>query len=119
MMESLIVAIDADGIPKVETIDFYLSKPSPARSDLIRFEWRLEEAVATVAPRVILSGEVAVLRNAFQNGDSQIAQLPSVQAWSRDLQEGKQVDSAKTAEAMVDLAIRYAPPEQTRLGYPI
>ncbi len=119
MMESLIVGIDVDGIPKVETVHFYLSKPAPARSDLIRFDFRLEEAMATGASRVILSGEVAVLRNSFENGDSQIARLPSVQAWSQELQAGKQVDAAKTAEALVDLAIRYAPPEETRLGYPI
>jgi hypothetical protein len=119
MMESLIVGIDGDGMPKVETVQFYLSRPSSAHSDLIRFESRQEEAIATGIPRVILSGDVAVLKGSFENGDSQIAQLPSVQAWSRALQEGKQVDPIKTAEALLDLAIKYAPPEQIRLGYPI
>jgi hypothetical protein len=119
MMESLIVGIDGDGMRRVETVQFYLSRPPSAHSDLIRFESRQEEAIATRIPRVILSGDVAVLKNSFENGNSKIAQLPSVQAWSRELQEGKQVDAAKTAEALVDLAIRYAPPEQIRLGYPI
>lgn len=119
MMESLIAGIDVDGTPKVEIIDFYLASSSSARSDLMGFEWTLQEATATEAQRVILSGEVAVLRNAFENGNSPIAQLPSVQTWSRAVQGGKQVDAARTAEALLDLAIRYAPPEELRLGYPI
>jgi hypothetical protein len=119
MMESLIVGVDGDGMPKVETVQFYLSRPSSDHSDLTRFESRQEAAIATRIPRVILSGDVAVLKSSLENGESQLAQLPSVQAWSRELQEGKQVDPAKTAEALVDLAIRYAPPEETRLGYPI
>lgn len=119
MMESLIAGIDTDGTTKVEMIDFYLASPSSAHSDLIGFEWTLQEATATEAQRVILSGEVAVLKDAFENGNSPFAQLPSVQTWSQAVQEGKQVDAARTAEALLDLAIRYAPPEELRLGYPI
>jgi hypothetical protein len=119
MMESLIAGIDVDGTPKVEIIDFYLASPFSAGSDLMGFDWTLQEATATEAQRVILSGEVAVLRNAFENGNSPIARLPSVQRWSRAVQGGKQVDAARTAEALLDLAIRYAPPEELRLGYPI
>lgn len=119
VMESIITGIDHDGNPKVETIDFYLYRPSPAYPDFLRFEWNLDEAMATEAPRVILSGEVGVLRSAFQDGATPISKLPSVKAWSGAMHEGRQVNAAQTAEALLNLAIKYSPPDQTRLGYPI
>jgi hypothetical protein len=119
VMESIITGIDLNGSPKVETVDFYLARPSPAYPDILRFEWNLDEAIATEGPRVILSGEVGVLRSAFQDGATPITELPSVKAWSDAMHEGKQVNAAQTAEALLNLAIRYSPPDQTRLGYPI
>jgi hypothetical protein len=119
VMESIITGIDLDGSPKVETIDFYLSRPFPVYPDILRFEWNVDEAVATEAPRVILSGEVGVLRSAFQDGTTPISELPSVKAWSDAMHEGRQVNAAQTAEALLNLAIKYSPPDQTRLGYPI
>ncbi len=119
VMESIITGIDLDGNPKVETIDFYLSRPSPAYPDVLRFEWNVDEAIATEASRVILSGEVGVLRSAFQDGATPISELPSVKAWSDAMHEGRQVNAAQTAEALLNLAIKYSPPDQTRLGYPI
>jgi hypothetical protein len=119
IMESIITGIGIDGRPKVETVDFYLSRPFPGRGDVLRFEWNLDEAVATEAPRVILSGEVSVLRNAFEDGATPISRLPSVQAWSQAMHEGRQINAAQTAEALLNLAIKYSPPDQTRLGYPI
>jgi hypothetical protein len=35
------------------------------------------------------------------------------------MHEGRQVNAAQTAEALLNLAIKYSPPDQTRLGYPI
>jgi hypothetical protein len=119
VMESIITGIDLDGSPKVETIDFYLSRPSPVYPDVLRFEWNLDEAIATEAPRVILSGEVDVLRSAFQDGATPISELPSVKAWSQAMHEGRQINAAQTAEGLLNLALKYSPPDQTRLGYPI
>lgn len=119
VMESIITGIDLDGSPKVETIDFYLSRPFPVYPDVLRFEWNLDEGIATEAPRVILSGEVGVIRSAFQDGGTPISELPSVKAWSDAMHEGRQVNAAQTAEGLLNLAIEYSPPNQTRLGYPI
>ncbi len=119
VMETIIAGIDVDGNPKVETIDFYLSRPFPVYPEVLRFEWNLDEAIAIEVPRVILSGEVGVLRSAFQDGAAPISELPSVKAWSDAMHEGRQVDAAQTAEALMNLAIVYSPPDQTRLGYPI
>jgi hypothetical protein len=119
VMESIITGIDIDGSPRVETIDFYLSRPSLTHAGVLRFEWSIDEAMATEVPRVILSGEVGVLRSAFQDGATPISELPSVQACSQAMHEGKQVNAAQSAEALLNLAIEYSPPGQTRLGYPI
>jgi hypothetical protein len=119
MMESIITGIDLDGDPKVETIDFYLSRPSPAYPGVLRFEWNLDEAIATEASRVILSGEVSVLQSAFHDEATPITELSSVKAWLDAMHEGRQVNAAQTAEALLNLAIKYSPPDQTRLGYPI
>jgi len=119
VMESIITGIDLNGNPKVETVDFYLSRPFPIYPDVLRFEWNLDEAIPTERPRVILSGEVGVLRGAFQDGATPISELPSVKAWSDAMHEGRQVNAAQTAEALLNLAIKYSPPDQTRLGYPI
>jgi len=119
VMESIITGIDLDGSPKVETIDFYLSRPFPVYPDILRFEWNVDEAIATEVPRVILSGEVGVLRSAFQDGAAPISELPSVKAWSDAMHEGRRVNAAQTAEGLLNLAIEYSPPDQTRLGYPI
>lgn len=119
VMESIIMGIDLDRSPKVETIDFYLSRPFPAYPDVLRFESNVDEAIATEVPRVILSGEVGVLRSAFQDGGTPINELPSVKAWSDAMHEGRQVNAAQTAEGSLNLAIEYSPPDQSRLGYPI
>jgi hypothetical protein len=116
VMESIITGIGLDGSPKVETIDLYLSRPFPVYPDVLRFVWNVDEAIATEVPRVILSGEVGVLRSALQDGATPISELPSVKAWSDAMHEGRQVDAAQTAEALLNLAIKYSPPDQTRLG---
>jgi hypothetical protein len=119
VMETIITGIDLDGSPKVETIDFYLSRAFPVYPDVLRFDWNLDEAIATEAPRVILSGEVDVLRSAFQDGGTPISELPSVKAWSDAMHEGRQVNAVQTAEGLLNLAIEYSLPDRTRLGYPI
>lgn len=118
IMESMIAGLDSDGALKVETIDFSLSStPSPS-SGGPRFDWTLAEALAMDSPRVILSGGVEVLKNAFQDDASPIRQLPSFTPWAQAMQEGKQVNAVQTAEALVDLTIKYSS-DTTRLGYPI
>lgn len=119
LMESIIAGTDSDGTLKVETIDFYLSRPFPSRSDILRFEWNLNEAVANEASRVILSGEVGMLRRAFEDAATPIRQLPQFQRWAQAMQEGRQINTAQTAAALLNLAIKYSPPDQPKLGYPI
>ena len=119
MMESIIAGVDTDGTLRVETIDFYLARPSSAHADILRFEWNLNDAVANEAPRMILSGEINVLRSAFEDAATPIGQLPSFRAWMGAMREGRPINTAETAEALLNLAIEYSPPTQTRLGYPI
>ncbi len=117
--ESIIAGLDRDRILNVETVDFYVSSSAAAGNGGLRFDWNLDEAVAKPNPRVILSGEVTVLKSAFQDDASPIRQIPSFEPWARAMEEGKQVNEAQTAEALVDLTIKYSSPHGGRLGYPI
>ena len=117
--ESILAGLDRDGILKVETIDFYMSSLTAAGNGGLRFDWSVVEAVAKPNPRVILSGEVTVLKSAFQADASPIRRIPSFEPWARAMEDGKQVNEEQTAEALVDLTIKYAPPDGGRLGYPI
>jgi hypothetical protein len=68
---------------------------------------------------MILSGEINVLKSAFEDPSTTIGQMPSFQAWVEAMREGRSINTAESAEALLNLAIRYSPPAQTRLGYPI
>ena len=68
----MIAGIDSDGTFKVETIDFFLPSVALAEKGVRRFDWTVDEALATDRPRVILSGEVEVVKRAFQGGESPI-----------------------------------------------
>ncbi len=114
--ESIIAGLDSDGILKVETIDFYVSRSVAVGNDVLRFQWTLDEVAGTKSQHLILSGEVAVLKSAFEDSASPIRKIPSFESWARTMAEGKQVDEAQTAEALVDLAIKYSPPDGGRLG---
>jgi hypothetical protein len=117
LMESTFVGVNRDGQLLIETINVYLLPPSTA-TEKAKFAWTRHETPGD-RPNVIFSGEVDVLRSAFKNDASPIAQLSSFQAWWQAFREGRPVNAAQTAEALVDLAIKYSPPDDHRLGYPI
>lgn len=117
--EAMIAGLEGDGSFKVETVDFYLSPRTRQTLEGFQFDWTLHEAIADGSPRVILSGEIGVLKGALQNGAPPIGSLPSFAAWWQALHQGKQLDAAATAEALLNLAIKYSPAKEGRLGYPI
>jgi hypothetical protein len=116
LLESIIAGVDGDGNLKVETIDVYVSA---RETDGVTFGWNAKESVAAEMLRVIFSGEVSALRSAFEDASAPLSRLPSFQSWAEAMQDGKPVDLTRTAEALLNLAIEYSPPKQTRLGYPI
>jgi hypothetical protein len=116
-MESIFVGVDDDGQLRIETVNVYLHPPSSA-TESAGFEWTRHETSGN-DPNIILSGDVGVLRSAFENDASPIAQLSSFKTWWQAFREGKTVDSGQTAEGLVSLAIKYSPPERIGLGYPI
>jgi hypothetical protein len=117
VMESTFVGVNDAGQLLIETLNVRLVPPSSANENA-KFEWTRHETPGD-RPNIILSGEVGVLRNAFENAESPIAQLSSFQAWRQAFTEGRPVSAAQTAEALVNLAIKYSPPDQAKLGYPI
>lgn len=119
VMEAMIAGLEGDGSFKVETVDFYLSPRLIETLEGFQFDWTLHEAIADDSPRVILSGEIGVLKGALQKGAPPIGSLPSFAAWWQALHQGKQLDAAATAEALLNLAIKYSPAKEGRLGYPI
>jgi hypothetical protein len=119
VMEAIIAGLEGAANFKVETIDFYLSRMALSSVEVLQFDWTIHESVPDDNPRVILSGEISVLKSAFQDGASPIGHLPSFTAWWQALQQGKHLDATATAEALLNLAIQYSSPNQTRLGYPI
>jgi hypothetical protein len=119
VMEAIIAGLEGDGNFKVETVDFYLSPRVLGSVGVSQFHWTSHEAVADDNPRVILSGEIGVLKSALEDGAPPIGCLPSFKAWWLALRQGRRLDSTATAEALPNLAIKYSPPNQTRLGYPI
>jgi hypothetical protein len=117
VMESTFVGVNDNGQLLIETVNVYLFPPSSA-TEKAKFEWTRHETPGD-RPNIILSGEVGVLRSAFENAASPIAQLSSFQTWWQAFRDGRPVNAAQTAEALVNLAIKYSPPDQARLGYPI
>jgi hypothetical protein len=119
VMEAIIAGLEGDGGFKAETVDFYLSPRVSSSLEALQFEWTVHEAIADDNPRVILSGEVSVLQSALQDGAPPIGHLPSFEAWWQALHQPKHLDASDTAEALLNLAIKYPPQNQPRLGYPI
>jgi hypothetical protein len=115
-LESIIAGLDSDGILKIETVDVYLSGEKTQDPS---FDSSITESVAAELPRVILSGEVSIIRSAFEDVSAPLSQLPSFQLWAEAMKDGKRVDPMKSAEGLLNLAIEYSPAAQTRLGYPI
>src|SRR5947208_797593 len=76
--ECIFAGVDADGALKTETVDVC---PSDTDGAVLHFAYHSEEAVGSDSPRLILSGQVAVLQSGFQDPQSPIALLPSFRAW--------------------------------------
>jgi hypothetical protein len=117
VLESTFAGVNDDGRLLIETVNVNLIA-SPSATENAKFEWTRHEAPGD-RPNIIFSGEVGVLRSAFENPASPIAQLSSFQTWWRAFREGRPGNAAQSAEALVNLAIKYSPPDQARLGYPI
>ncbi len=116
IFECMFAGVDADGALKIETVDVY---PLDSHAAVLHFAFHSEEAVATESPRLILSGQVVALQSGFQDPQSPIALLPAFRAWAGAFQT-RHMDLARTAEALLALAIKYPPlGVKQRLGYPI
>ena len=116
IFECMFAGADADGSLKIETIDVY---PLDSHATILHFAFHSQEAVGAESPRLILSGQVGALRSGFQDPQSPIAVLPAFRAWAAVFQTGR-LDPARTAEALLALAIKYPPVGvKQRLGYPI
>jgi hypothetical protein len=116
IFECMFAGVDADGALKIETVDVY---PLDSHAGVLHFAFHSEEAVGSESPRLILSGQVVVLQSGFQDPQSPIALLPAFRAWAEAFQT-RHMDSARTAEALLALAIKYPPSGvKQRLGYPI
>ena len=116
IFECIFAGVDADGALKTETVDVC---PSDTDGAVLHFAYHSEEAVGSDSPRLILSGQVAVLQSGFQDPQSPIALLPSFRAWVEAFQM-RHLDSARTVEALLAVAIKYPPVDvKQRLGYPI
>lgn len=116
LMECIFAGRDADNELKTETVDVYPDwSAAPSQS----FAYHVDESIGGDSPHLILSGEVTTLRAGFEDPQSPLGSLPSFEKWARAFQSHK-INSEATAEALVDLAIRYSPRGSTALlGYPI
>jgi hypothetical protein len=116
IFECMFAGVDGDGALKIETVDVY---PLDSHAAVLHFAFHSEEAVGSESPRLILSGQVVALQSGFQDPQSPIALLPAFRAWTEAFQK-RHIDSARTAEALLALAIKYPPlGVKQRLGYPI
>ncbi len=116
IFECMFAGVDADGALKIETVDVY---PLDSHAAVLQFAFHSEEAVGSESPRLILSGQVVALQSGFRDPQSPIALLPAFRAWARAFQT-RNMDPARTAEALLALAIKYPPlGVKQRLGYPI
>jgi hypothetical protein len=116
IFECMFAGVDADDALKIETIDVY---PLDNHAAVLHFAFHSEEAVGAESPRLILSGQVVALQSGFQDPQSPIALLPAFRAWVGAFRT-RRLDSARTAEALLALAIKYPPlGVKQRLGYPI
>jgi hypothetical protein len=108
--------VDVDGALKIEMVDVY---PLDGHAAVLHFAFHSEEAVGSESPHLILSGQVVALQSGFQDPQSPIALLPAFRTWAGAFQT-RHLDPARTAEALLALAIKYPPlGVKQRLGYPI
>lgn len=116
LLECIFAGRDADNKLKTETVDVYSDSAAAQNQS---FTYRVDESIGTDSPHLILSGEVTTLKAAFEDTQSPLGSLPSFQKWEHAFQSHR-VSSEATAEALVDLAIKYSPNGPTSLiGYPI
>jgi hypothetical protein len=112
----MFAGVDAEGSLKIETIDVY---PLDSHAAILHFAFHSQEVAGAESPRLILSGQVGALQSGFQDPQSPIAVLPAFRAWAAAFQT-RHLDPARTAEALLALAIKYPPVGvKQRLGYPI
>jgi hypothetical protein len=116
LLECIFAGRDADNKLKVETVDVYPDWPAAQNQS---FTYHVDESIGSDSPHLILSGEVTTLKAGFEDTQSPLGSLPSFQKWERAFQSHSMNPEA-TAEALVDLAIKYSPHGSTALiGYPI
>ncbi len=116
LMECIFAGRDADNELKTETVDVY---PDWSAAQTQSFAYHVDESIGGDSRHLILSGEVTTLKAAFKDTQSPLGSLPSFQKWEQAFQS-RRVSSEATAEALVDLAIKYSPQGPTALiGYPI
>ncbi len=116
LMECIFAGRDADNELKTETVDVY---PDWSAAQTQSFAYHVDESIGGDSPHLILSGEVTTLKAGFEDPQSPLGSLPSFQKWARAFQSHR-MNSEATAEALVDLAIKYSPHGSTALlGYPI
>jgi hypothetical protein len=116
LLECVLAGRDADNKLKTETVDVYLELSAAQNQP---FTYHVDESIASDSPHLILSGEVTTLKAGFEDTQSPLGSLPSFQKWERAFQSHRMNPEA-TAEALVDLAIKYSPHGSTALlGYPI
>jgi hypothetical protein len=116
LMECVFAGRDADNKLKIETVDVYFDLAAAQNQS---FAYHVDESVGSDSPHLILSGEVTTLKAAFEDTQSPLGSLPSFKKWEHAFQS-RRVSSEATAEALVDLAIKYSPQGPTALiGYPI
>lgn len=116
LMECIFAGRDADNELKTETVDVY---PDWSAAQTLSFAYHVDESIGGDSPHLILSGDVTTLKAGFEDPQSPLGSLPSFEKWVRAFQSHR-INSEATAEALVDLAIKYSPHGSTALlGYPI
>ena len=116
LMECIFAGRDADNELKTETVDVY---PDWSAAQTQSFAYHVDESIGGDSPHLILSGDVTTLKAGFEDPQSPLGSLPSFEKWARVFQS-RRMNSEATAEALVDLAIKYSPHGSTALlGYPI
>jgi len=116
LQECMFAGRDADNKLKIETVEVFADSSGGLGK---YFGYHVDESIVDDSPHLILSGDVTNLKAAFENSLSPLGSLPSFQRWRNSFQSSR-LSSEATAEALVDLAIKYSPQFPAGLiGYPI
>jgi len=116
LLECEFAGRDADNKLKIETVDVFADSSGGQGG---YFGYQVDQSVGADSPRLILSGEVTNLKAPFEDNLSPLGSLPSFQQWRSSFQS-RRLSPVATAEALVDLAIKYSPQSSADpIGYPI